>query len=92
MRDSSNYGLTPEVRENLAQLALVSEENTDIGEALDRIEQRLAAQGIRNPALCDAARLLQSNIARWGAAHAQLARCVMEFSLLYEDDTCALVE
>lgn len=92
MRDFSDHGLTPDVREYLAQLALASEENTDIGETLDRIEQRLAAQRISNPALRDAARILKSNIARWGAAHAQLARLAMDFALSYEDDACSMVE
>jgi len=92
MSHFSDAGLTPEVREVLAGLALVSEENADIGEALEHLERRLTAQEIGNPALNDAVRILRSTLTRWRAAHETLARYSMGFAQLYEDERCGLTE
>jgi len=91
-RGFSESGLTSEVREVLTRFALASEQSIDTGEALDRIEQRLATQEISSPELDEAARILRSNIARWRTAHTQLARLTTDLALLYEDEACSMGE
>lgn len=78
--------LTPDVREELAQLALASEANADVGEELELIDRRLASWTTRSPRLTQAIQILRSNITTWRRTHDWLAKCTMDHAHMYEDE------
>ena len=77
--------LTPALRENLADLALVSEECAQIAEGCQAADVSLAAYAARGGELGSAVCTLRRKAEELGVLLAELAPKVMRYSILLED-------
>ncbi len=83
--DADPAYLTNEVRGRLADLALASELNSDIGASVRQVAEHLETWSLRDPDLASAVEMLRRKLGAWQAAHRLLAVYAMEHAQLCED-------
>ncbi len=79
-------GLTPEIAEKLADLALMSERHADMSLALGEVRQMLASLVERHPEFRGSSCELLAKLEQLEHLQASLGTEVMTHSHLYEDD------
>ncbi|MFQ5591886.1 MAG: hypothetical protein ACE5HE_12040 [Phycisphaerae bacterium] len=77
--------LTPDIREALASLALMSENHLDIADAVAEHTPMLACLLNRHPQFAGSCRGMLIRLAQLYALHGELADLVMRHSRLFED-------
>jgi len=82
--------LTPDIREALACLALMSEEHLDIADVVAEHAPMLVCQLERHPQFAGPCRAMLIKLVQLNVLHEELAHWVMHHSRLFEDAVVAM--